>query len=61
MVLTIEPGIYIPPRMKGVARKWWGIGVRIEDDVAITRGKADVLSKHLVKDVAGIEALMNGG
>ncbi len=60
MVLTIEPGIYIPPRMQGVPRKWWGIGVRIEDDVAITRGKADVLSKHLVKDVAGIESLMNG-
>ncbi|MFK7886642.1 MAG: aminopeptidase P N-terminal domain-containing protein [Gammaproteobacteria bacterium] len=58
MVLTIEPGIYIPPGMKGVAKKWWGIGVRIEDDVAVTRKGPDVLSKHLVKTVDDIEALM---
>lgn len=58
MVLTIEPGIYIPPKMKGVARKWWGIGVRIEDDVAVTRKGPDVLSKHLVKTADEIESLM---
>jgi Xaa-Pro aminopeptidase len=58
MVLTIEPGIYIPPGMEGVARKWWGIGVRIEDDVAVTRKGPDVLSKHLVKTADDIEALM---
>ncbi|MEO1574904.1 MAG: Xaa-Pro aminopeptidase [Pseudomonadota bacterium] len=58
MVLTIEPGIYIAPGMKGVDRKWWGIGIRIEDDVAITRRGPDVLSKHLVSSADDIEALM---
>ena len=58
MVLTIEPGLYIPPDAKGVAKKWWGIGVRIEDDVAIARRGPDVLSKHLIKTADDIEAFM---
>ena len=36
MALTVEPGIYIPAGSKGVAKRWWNIGVRIEDDVAVT-------------------------
>ena len=39
MCLTVEPGIYIPAGSKGVPRRWWNIGVRIEDDVAITTGR----------------------
>ena len=35
-VLTIEPGLYIPAGTKGVAKKWQGIGIRIEDDVLLT-------------------------
>jgi Xaa-Pro aminopeptidase len=58
MVLTVEPGIYIPAGSKGVARKWWNIGVRIEDDVLVTRDGYDVLSKNVPKDVEEIEALM---
>ena len=58
MVLTVEPGIYIAPGTKGVAKKWWGIGVRIEDDVAIARRGPDVLSKHLISTADDIEALM---
>jgi Xaa-Pro aminopeptidase len=58
MVLTIEPGIYVPAESKGVARKWWGIGVRIEDDVLVTKTGCEVLSRHAPKDPDEIEALM---
>ncbi len=59
MVMTVEPGIYIPPGSKGVARKWWNIGVRIEDDVVVTRKEADILSKGLPKSPEAIESLMH--
>ncbi len=59
MVLTVEPGLYLSPG-RGVARKWWNIGVRIEDDVLVTREGCDVLSKHVPKRVDEIEALMAG-
>jgi len=58
MVLTVEPGLYIPAGAKGVAKKWWNIGVRIEDDVLITRQGCEILSKDVPKTVAEIEALM---
>jgi len=58
MVLTVEPGLYIPAGSRGVARKWWNIGIRIEDDVLVTKDKPDVLSKAVPKSVAEIEALM---
>ncbi|MEX0899589.1 MAG: Xaa-Pro aminopeptidase [Gammaproteobacteria bacterium] len=58
MVLTIEPGLYIAPGTKGVPKKWWGIGVRIEDDVLVTRGEPDVLSADVPKTPDEIEALM---
>ncbi len=58
MALTIEPGIYIPAHSKGVAKKWWDIGIRIEDDVVVTKDGCDVLSKDAPKTVAEIEALM---
>lgn len=57
MVLTIEPGIYISPS-KTVDEKWWNIGVRIEDDVLITREGNEVLTGALVKEIDEIEALM---
>ena len=58
MVLTIEPGVYIPSGSKGIAKKWWSIGVRIEDDVLVTRDGCEVLSRHVPKDPDEIEALM---
>ena len=57
MVTTVEPGIYIGNSRKVPAR-WRNIGVRIEDDVAVTRKGPDVLSKALEKDPDDIEALM---
>jgi Xaa-Pro aminopeptidase len=58
MVLTVEPGIYIDPQLKGVAVKWLGIGVRIEDDVLVTDKGGEVLTQEIVKDVQGIESFM---
>lgn len=58
MVLTVEPGIYIPAGSKGVARRWWNIGVRIEDDVAVTRDGNEVLTDALAKEPDAIEKLM---
>ncbi len=57
MVMTVEPGIYISGSRKIPAR-WRNIGIRIEDDVAVTSKDPDVLSKGLVKDPDDIEALM---
>jgi Xaa-Pro aminopeptidase len=58
MVMTVEPGIYISPDDETVAKKWRGIGVRIEDDVLITKDGNDILSKDVPKAIADIEALM---
>jgi len=58
MVLTIEPGIYVSPNNTKVAKKWRGIGVRIEDDVAVTTNGCEVLTSGVPKTVDAIEALM---
>jgi Xaa-Pro aminopeptidase len=57
-VLTVEPGIYIAADRTDVPKKYRGIGVRIEDDVLVTRGKPDVMTHDGVKTVEDIEALM---
>lgn len=59
MVMTVEPGLYIPENSKGVAKKWWNIGIRIEDDVLVTKEGCEVLTQALPKTVAEIEALMS--
>ncbi len=58
MVLTIEPGLYIPAGAKKVDKRWWNIGIRIEDDVLVTKDGCDVLSDDIVKEIDDIEALM---
>ena len=58
MVLTVEPGLYIPRGTKGVHKRWQGIGIRIEDDVLVTKEGHDVLSKDVPKTPHEIEALM---
>ncbi|MDZ7644801.1 MAG: Xaa-Pro aminopeptidase [Woeseiaceae bacterium] len=57
MVTTVEPGIYLPDT-QSVPKRWRNIGIRIEDDVAVTRHGPDVLSKALPKDADEIERLM---
>ncbi len=61
MVLTVEPGIYVAPDNKKVAKKWRGIGIRIEDDVLVTRTGNEVLSGDAPKKINEIEALMRAG
>ncbi len=58
MVMTVEPGLYIPAGSKGVAKKWWNIGVRIEDDVLVTPKGCEVLTIATPKSVEAIETLM---
>lgn len=58
MALTVEPGIYIPRGSRGVPKKWWNIGVRIEDDVLVTRGGSEVLTRDLPCDPDEIESMI---
>jgi Xaa-Pro aminopeptidase len=58
MCMTVEPGIYIAPDNPSVAKKWRGIGVRIEDDVVVTRNGCEVLTGGVPKHADEIEALM---
>ena len=57
MVITIEPGIYIPDNAK-CDPKWWGIAVRIEDDYLLTKDGNEHLSVSAPRTVNEIEALM---
>ncbi|MDR6356112.1 Xaa-Pro aminopeptidase [Pseudomonas psychrotolerans] len=57
MVLTVEPGLYIPADAE-VPRKWRGLGIRIEDEVLVTRQGCEVLTAGLPKAAAEIEDLM---
>jgi Xaa-Pro aminopeptidase len=58
MVMTVEPGIYIPPGEKSVPKCWRGLGIRIEDNVAITRDEPRILTEGLARTADEIEALM---
>jgi len=58
MAMTVEPGIYVAADNHDVARKWRGIGVRIEDDVVVTKTGCEILTGGAPKTVAEIEALM---
>ncbi len=60
MVLTIEPGLYIPDD-PDIAEQWRGIGIRIEDNVVVTADGRDVLTEGVPKRVRDIEALMATG
>ena len=57
MVLTIEPGLYLDVRDRDVPKAFRGIGVRIEDDVLVTRGGHRVLTAGAPKEIAEIEAV----
>lgn len=58
MVLTVEPGLYIPPDDKSAPAKYRGIGVRIEDDVLVTKDGNVNLTAKVPKDPDEIEAIM---
>ena len=60
MVLTVEPGLYIRGGAD-IPRRWRNVGIRIEDDVVVTRDGAQVLSSGVPKDPDEIEALVAAG
>ncbi|HEY6506088.1 MAG TPA: aminopeptidase P family protein [Chitinophagaceae bacterium] len=57
MVITIEPGIYIPSESK-CDKKWWGIAVRIEDDARITEDGYELLSHFAPRKIEDIEKMI---
>jgi Xaa-Pro aminopeptidase len=57
MVITIEPGIYIAPN-SDCDQKWWGLAVRIEDDVLITQDGYELLSKFAPRSISEVEKKM---
>ena len=60
MVMTVEPGIYIPAKDTSVRKCFRGLGIRIEDNIAITKAAPQVLTAALVKQPDDVEALMAG-
>jgi Xaa-Pro aminopeptidase len=60
MVLTVEPGLYIPVDCKTVDEKWRGIGIRIEDDLLVTEQGHEILTNGVPRTIPEIEALMQG-
>jgi Xaa-Pro aminopeptidase len=61
MVLTIEPGLYIPEDDTYADEKFRGIGIRIEDDVHITATGNEVLTSDVTKEVSEIESIVGTG
>lgn len=61
MVLTVEPGLYVSDRLSvpegqpEIGDRWKGIGIRIEDDVAVTETGHEVLTAGALKSVAAME------
>ena len=60
MVTTVEPGLYIAAGTPGVDKQWWDIGIRIEDNVLVTRRGHEITTGGVPKSVADVEALMAG-
>jgi len=58
MVMTVEPGIYIGPDERSVRKCWRGLGIRIEDNVAVTRDEPRILTEGLARSADEIEGLM---
>ncbi len=57
MVITIEPGVYIPEGSP-VEKRWWNIPVRIEDDYLVTQEGCELLSNLAPRKAEAIEELM---
>jgi len=57
MILTIEPGIYCSKNDKSIPKKYRGIGIRIEDDILVTKDGYENLSSQIMKFVEDIEAI----
>ncbi len=60
MVMTVEPGIYILDSIEGIDEKWKGIGVRIEDDIAITDSGFEILTPDVPRTIEEVEQTVQG-
>ena len=58
MVLTVEPGLYLPATYSRLAKKWHNIGIRIEDDVLVTKDGCEVMTAAVPKHPDEVEAMM---
>lgn len=58
MVVTVEPGLYVSPGDPDAPEEFWGIGMRIEDDVVISDSGPDILSVSAVKEVDDVENIV---
>jgi Xaa-Pro aminopeptidase len=58
MIITIEPGLYIPVNDEKLSSGYHGFGIRIEDDILVTQDGYEVLSADIPKDADDIEKLM---
>ena len=58
MIFTVEPGLYIRPH-KSINKRFHDIGIRIEDDILITKNGPEVLTLKVPKSVGEIEYLMS--
>lgn len=58
MVITVEPGLYIPEDDKDIDQKYRGIAIRIEDDVLVTNTGCVVLSKNIPKEIKDIKSII---
>jgi len=57
MVMTIEPGIYCAINDKNIPPEYRGIGIRIEDNILVTKDGYENLSKGIAKNIGEIESL----
>jgi Xaa-Pro aminopeptidase len=61
MVMTVEPGLYFAPDDEKAPKRLRGIGIRIEDDVLVTRGGREVLTSAAPKSIDEIESIVGSG
>ena len=61
MVMTVEPGLYIAPDDEKAPKRLRGIGIRIEDDVLVTKSGREVLTSAAPKSIDEIESLVGSG
>lgn len=57
MVVTVEPGVYVPRDASDIDARWRGIGIRIEDDVMVGRSGPEILSDAVPREIEDIEAM----
>jgi Xaa-Pro aminopeptidase len=59
MVITVEPGIYIPSGLKNIPENFLGMGIRIEDNILITEDGNENITQNTPKEIDVIEKIMS--